>query len=293
MKTIRVVLGVLLGIFFFVPAAGADEMGIPAATLGTGKISLRLEYNRSSNAYSSNFGGMRVASNEFFIRPSVGIIADRLEAFVKLGAVDTQVGNVFLSSGTATFNIRAGALALQGQSIDANDNMKFAWGGGLKATLLKTNRFRLGAVAYFTKNPDNQDQKRAIVNVNTVNPSLGMFPVGFQQKLETSNAWNWGLAIGPSYRFGAEPGKKGLAFTPYVGLLADWRQFDAKGSASMSAFGVSSSTSSLSFTARQDQVVGAFAGWVFDISPSFKIFSEGRLVPDGSSGIGGGFVVSF
>ncbi len=208
------------GIFFFVPAAGADEMGIPAATLGTGKISLRLEYNRSSNAYSSNFGGMRVASNEFFIRPSVGIIADRLEAFVKLGAVDTQVSNVFLSSGTATFNVRTGALALRGQSTDANDNVKFAWGGGLKATLLKTSRFRLGAVAHFTKNPDNQDQKTATINVNTVNPSLGSFPVAFQQKLETSNAWNWGLAIGPSYRLGAEPGKKGLAFTPYADALS-------------------------------------------------------------------------
>jgi hypothetical protein len=251
-----------------------------------------LEYNRSSNAYSSDFGGVRVASNEFFIRPSVGIIADRLEAFVKLGVVDTQVSNVFLSSGTATFNIRTGTFILPGQRTDANDNMKFAWGGGLKATLLKTNRFRLGAVAYFTKNPDNQDQARATVNVNTVNPSLGMFSAVFQQKLETSNAWNWGLAVGPSYRFGAESGKKGLAFTPYMGLLADWRQFDAKGSVSASAFGVSSSASS-SFTARQDQVIGAFAGWVFDISPSFKIFSEGRLVPDGSSGIGGGAIFAF
>lgn len=286
MKKGLLVLAVLALLMGFSAATSAGQM--PAASLNAGELALELEYgysraifNYGDGAYYYDAETIKFDSNRVSLRPSVGI-TDRIEVFGEISLIDAKTENAFFNFNTGECN------------IGARDSARIAVGGGLKATLVRSGNFQFGLTTYARKYGNYSDENLSTISVEMYgyDPSLPEFgtvsvvPISITQGFETSNHWECGVVMGPSYRFGN--------FTTYLGLQAIWRQLDVKQKIETSIVGRPGSGSGAEWTTttRQNEILGLVVGCLLDVS-CFRIFLEGNLTNGISPSWAGGIGIRF
>jgi hypothetical protein len=172
MKKVLVLFTVVALVALVSSSAFAERWGKPGANLAKGQSSVGVEYSYIEHTVdykspswafalppaivSSINGEHQEAENQVLVRLGYGL-TDRLEVFLKMGGISTDVDSTFLGP---TFSM----------TDDLNGNLEFAIIGGLTATLFESDNFRLGGqiqLGFHQLNDTNETANPYIQNIHS------------------------------------------------------------------------------------------------------------------------------